>query len=266
MKNNKTWFTMSDNKEADAASISIYDEIGFWGVTLEDFSAQFKEVKDRRSITLYLNSPGGEIFQGMGIYNLLSTVRERLTVEIIGYAASMASIIALAGDRRVMNSGTMFMIHNPGTSGFRGDSEDFRKHADLLDKIKQQGIEIYQQHTNLSAEELAKMMDDETWLSAEEALKYGFATEVNKYQKAVACAYNLESMGFKNVPRDLIRPTVSIEDMSVREFESFLRDAGLSRQDAVTVASKVGIGKQQVSDSPVATEIEALNEIKKLFI
>jgi membrane-bound ClpP family serine protease len=196
------------------------------------------------------------------MYNLLSSVHDKLTVEVLGLAASAASVVALAGKELVMAPGTFFMIHNPSVDT-QGNSTSLRKDADTLDKIANQILNIYAAHSNLTIDELAKMLEDETWLNADEALKYGFATSVNKELKAVACLYNLDAKGFKHIPRNLARPQVSLNNMDIREFETFLREVVMSRQDATLVASKVGLGKKHESDSPVADEIAVLDEFLK---
>ena len=170
----KTWFTIRNAASAEApAEISIHDEIGAWGVSAKDFLAQLRSIAAATPITLSIHSPGGEVFDGLAIYHALKA-RGNVTVRIEGLAASMASVIAMAGTRIEMPRNAFMMIHNP--SGFAvGDSADMRQLADLLDKIKGSLLAAYRERTKKSDEDLTAMMDAETWLTGEEAVEHGFA-------------------------------------------------------------------------------------------
>jgi ATP-dependent Clp endopeptidase proteolytic subunit ClpP len=155
--------------------VYIYDEIGFWGTRASEFVKEIRQIKN--DIVLHINSPGGQVFDGLAIYNSLKAHSSKVTTKIEGIAASMASIIALAGETIEMAENSMFMIHNPLVN-VTGDSEELRKNAELLDRIKEQIVNIYVSHSNLGAEEIAKLMDQETWLSAKEAQGKGFINSI----------------------------------------------------------------------------------------
>lgn len=123
-----------------------------------------------------LNSPGGYIYQGMAIFNLLKEKKPRV-IKIDGLAASMASVIALAGERMEIARGAMMMIHNPWNIAM-GDAEELRKTADILDKFKQSILDIYETKTGQARDLLSEMMDEETWLTADEAVEWGFADAI----------------------------------------------------------------------------------------
>ena len=125
---------------------------------------------------VHLNSPGGVITTGMSIFHQVRAARPSL-VRVEGIAASMGSVIALAGDRMEMHRGAVLMIHNPWNIAW-GDANEMRKTADILDKFKSGLIDIYQQKTGLDRDLLAEMMDEETWLTADEAVEWGFADAV----------------------------------------------------------------------------------------
>jgi ATP-dependent Clp protease protease subunit len=127
-------------------------------------------------------------------------VREKVTVEVDGLAASISSIIAMAGKKLVMREGTFLMIHNPWTM-MAGGSDDLRKEADVLDKIKDQLVGIYQNKTNLKASDIEAMMKEETWMTPTEARAMGFADEVVTASR-IAASYNkgLIEYGFKHTP------------------------------------------------------------------
>lgn len=151
--------------------------------------------------TVRINSPGGFIYQGMAIYTLLKEADVRL-VKIDGLAASMGSVIALAGDRIEMARGSMMMIHNPWNLAI-GDSRELRKAADVMDKMKESIIDIYQARTGQERELLAEMMDEETWLTAEEAVEWGFADAVSD-EEGDPAAVNLSILSdTKNMPQRL---------------------------------------------------------------
>jgi len=192
-ENNKNWYSMRVQPKNEASSdleIRIYDEIGLFGVSAETFTQEFNKVKDLGgNITLKVNSPGGDVFDGMTIYNILKTVKDRLTVEVEGLSASIASVISMAGSKLVMREGSFLMIHNPFMGAF-GESVELRKAADMLDKVKEELVSIYVNNSNLSKEEIESMMDDETWMNAREALEAGIADEIDEEYLAAAAKWD----------------------------------------------------------------------------
>ena len=130
-------------------------------------------------LTVRINSYGGEVSQGLGIYNLLKSFRGEVITINDGFACSAASVIFLAGSKRIMPKSSLLMIHNAWTMAY-GDSNEMRKTAEMLEKVTLPSIEIYKQSSNLTENEIKKMLDEETWISADEALAYGFATQVTE--------------------------------------------------------------------------------------
>ncbi|HBB9192092.1 TPA: Clp protease ClpP, partial [Escherichia coli] len=125
------WYTIKAADVRGAADIFIYEEIGGFGVTAKQFAEDLKALGDVSHINLRIHSPGGDVFEGIAIYNLLRNHPADITVYIDGVAASMASVVAMAGDRVVMPENAMMMIHKPwGISG--GNAGDMRDYADLL--------------------------------------------------------------------------------------------------------------------------------------
>lgn len=159
------------------AEIYIYDEIGYWGVTAKDFANELKEYKKSDVINLRINSPGGSVTDGIAIYNLLKNHDALVNVQIDGLAASMASIIAMAGDTITMPENALMMIHNPWGYAM-GDSDEMRKTADVLDKMKKALLSAYAQKSGKSDEELDQLMTNETWMTGIEAVEMGFADQV----------------------------------------------------------------------------------------
>lgn len=173
---NNSWFRMQAGHQSDA-DIYIYDEIGFWGVTAKQFISDLNALGDITHINLHINSPGGDVFEGIAIFNALKTHGASITVYVDGVAASMASVIAMVGNPVIMPENTFMMIHKPfGFTG--GDAEDMRTYADLLDKVEAVLLPAYAQKTGKTTDEIAAMLADETWMSGAECLAYGFADQV----------------------------------------------------------------------------------------
>ena len=194
------WYTIQA-KTADTAEISIYDEIGGWGISAQQFAKDFKALGNNlKQINLHIHSPGGDVFDGIAIYNLLKNHPANKTVTIDGLAASMASVIAMAGTEIIMPENAMMMIHKPwGVQG--GDADDMRKYADLLDKVEDTLIPAYAAKTGKSAEELAEMLAAETWLNGKECVEHGFADKLAEPVKAMAQLQSKRLGDYNNMPK-----------------------------------------------------------------
>jgi len=260
------WYKIS--AQDDSAEVSIFGDIGesWWGdsVTLADFKADWDKVKDKKSISLLINSPGGDVFDGMAIYNLISAVRQNVTVEVLGLAASIASVIALAGKEMMMGEGSYFMIHRPWSFSL-GTADELRKDADLLDKVEGQIADIYAQHTALTEDEIAAAMDAETWYTPEEAVEAGFATEVIEHGQ-MAASYNISKYKYAHVPTEIVGDETPSEPPStIREFEARVRDMGYSRQRATAIASH-GFAYREDAEPEAEPEEEAKNQSASILI
>lgn len=164
----------------DHAEILIYSPIGksYWEDTVEakKFVEEINDL-DVSTIALRINSPGGSVFDGTAIFNAIVRHKATVTTYIDGLAASIASVIALAGDKVVMADNAMFMIHNPWTVAV-GNSDDMRKTAEVLDKIRDVMVRVYDKKASLEADAIRDAMAEETWYDADEALDAGFVDEV----------------------------------------------------------------------------------------
>lgn len=192
----KSWYAIA--KEGERAEVRIYDEIGFWGVTAREFVEELNDL-DVKAIDLRLNTPGGSVFDGNAIYNALKRHPADITVHIDGLAASMGSIIALAGDHVNMAQNGLYMVHNPWTLAI-GDSRELRDTADVLDKLRGGMISTYSAKTGKDAEEVTAIMDAETWYSADEALEAGFIDEITQTADGAAAKMKAAVAKFKNAP------------------------------------------------------------------
>lgn len=144
-------------------------------ITPKQFKAELSEASD--NISVWLNSPGGDVFAATQIYNMIKEYPGKVVVKIDGLAASAASVIAMAGDEIHMSPTGMLMIHNPSTAIF-GEASDFQSGIAMLNEVKEGIINAYEQKTGLSRIKLAHMMDAETWMSAKKAVSLGFVDKV----------------------------------------------------------------------------------------
>lgn len=160
------------------ASISIYDQIGeSWdgtGMTAARMSGILRNI-GARDVTVNLNSPGGDFFEGVAIYNLLRQHKAKVTVQVMGLAASAASVIAMAGDEILMGDGAFLMIHNAWAVAV-GNRHDMLAASEQLTPFDAAMADVYAARSGLSVKKAAAMMDAETWIGATAAIKDGFAT------------------------------------------------------------------------------------------
>lgn len=164
------------NETINATEITIYGVIGssWWedAVSAADIDAALQSITG--DIVVNLNSPGGDAFDGIAIYNRLKKHDGHITVNVDGWACSAASVLACAADVLNMGTGAMFMIHEASTIVW-GSKRDMRKQADILENLEDGIIDIYMTKVNVSREEIRTMVDEETWFSAQKAVEIGFA-------------------------------------------------------------------------------------------
>jgi ATP-dependent protease ClpP protease subunit len=174
------WSFIVRGEGTDTLEIDVYDVIGdswFGGVSARSVRDAIKNSPGAKSIGVRINSGGGDVIEAFAIYNLLVQHKAPVMVDVDGLAASAASVIAMAGDTIRMGGNAWMMIHNPWMMSM-GESDDLRKHADFLDKIRTQIASVYEARTGMSQDEVLALMDAETWMTAGEAKEKGFATDV----------------------------------------------------------------------------------------
>ena len=203
MKEN--WYNIQSKQSTKVVDIYIFDEIGTFGMNAQSFIEEIKDFKNS-DINLHINCVGGDVFDGMAIYNILKKRTAKTTVYIEGIAASMGSVIALAADTVVMAENSLFMIHN-AWGGANGEAKDMKKTAALLDKISDEIADIYVKKTKLPYDKVKDMMDEETWLNADEALDLGFIDSISDAIK-IAAKYDVSK--FKNITNEEIKNKLSI--------------------------------------------------------
>lgn len=171
----RDWYRIT-NTAGGPVVVDIFDEIGFWGVNAAAFQRELAQV-NAAEITVNLSSPGGEIFEGIAIYNALRSHPANVTVRVSALAASIASVIAQAGDKVVMLSGAQMMVHE-GAGLCMGNAAEMQQMAELLDRQSDNIAAIYAERAGGTPEEWRTRMRAETWFNAEEAVASGLADEV----------------------------------------------------------------------------------------
>lgn len=178
-KKNKKYFQLIQN--GDEVDIQIYGNITSWEWLESDISSYTlsKQIEnlDCNKINLYINSYGGEVAEGLAIYNQLKRHKANVKTVCDGFACSAASVIFMAGDERVMSTASLLMIHN-AWQYCEGNAKQLRKQADDLDKITQASVNVYMQEVNITEQKLKNMLDAETWITPQDALEMGFATSI----------------------------------------------------------------------------------------
>lgn len=182
---NKKYFQLTQND--NEVDIQIYGDITSWEWFESDISsytlAKQIEGLECDKINVYINSYGGEVAEGLAIYNQLKRHKAKVKTVCDGFACSAASVVFMAGDERIMSTASLLMIHNAWTYA-SGNSKELRKQADDLDKITQASINAYMQEVNITEEELKQMLDDETWITPQEAIEKGFITAIVNEKEA----------------------------------------------------------------------------------
>lgn len=186
----RTWYNFKQT-DTDPAVLSIFDDIGAFGVSAKSFLNDLASAQGD-SVRVEINSPGGDVFAGLAIYNGLRNSGKKVNVRVLGLAASAASLVAMAGDTIEMPENSFMMVHNPW--GFAmGGASDMRDTADMLDKLGVSLASTYAKRTGKSAEEITALLDAETWMSAAEAVDAGFATAVIS-EVPVKAAFDLDRL------------------------------------------------------------------------
>lgn len=228
----KRYYSLYQDAENKTAEIYIYGDITSWpwiesDVSSYTLSKELQELdEDIESINIYINSYGGEVSEGLAIYNALKRHKAKVTTIVDGFACSIASVIFAAGDERVMNDTSLLMIHNAWTYA-AGDSKDLKKQAEDLEKITQASINAYMQIVNIEEDELKEMMDNDTWLNGKEALEMGFATELAEVEEKQVATQGVRNSLMQKVFEKKSTVSVKIDSEEIvqkviKEFEKRL--------------------------------------------
>ena len=269
--------------DGGAAEILIYDEIDSWlGVSAEQLAREISALDSNRALTVRINSPGGNIYDGVAILNSLRSHPGKVTVVVDGIAASAASVIAMGGDEIVMNRNSEMMIHN-GRAIATGGAEDMRKMADRLEQVNANMATIYADKAGGTADEWRAIMAAETWYSAEEAVTAGLANRIDTAStdaRAIAAKFDLSVFahaGRTNAPAPCIPqahqtplPIVEAEETQGKEStvatlsESDLQKLGLDAEadgDAISAAIATLADRANTDPEPVEPSLDQAIQI-----
>jgi Protease subunit of ATP-dependent Clp proteases len=199
-------------KAGEKPALYIYDEIGYFGQSAKDLSDELAKL-DTDELDVHLNSPGGEVFDGLAIYQSLKSHRASVTVHVDGLAASIASVIAMAGDKVIMAPKASMMVHDGWTMAV-GSAKDMRKTADLLDKQSDIIASVYADKTGQPVEFWREVMSEDSWYNADEALAAGLIDEIEGQEKKVDEGFDLSVFahaGRENAPAPRTKPQLKGE-------------------------------------------------------
>lgn len=246
------------------AEIFIFDEIGIFGISADRFVKELKAIKNKE-ILLHLNTPGGNVFDGIAIANSLKSHPAKVIAQIDGIAASIGSIVALAGDEvNIADSGFM-MIHK--ASGFSiGNSDVMLKMSKTLDKIDGTLSKVYADKTGLTSKETLALMGDETWFTGEEAVDIGLADNVIGGEGEEAL-FDLSK--FINVPEGLKgKSKKQVEAEEKREWEKLLQELGFTQKEAKTIIAEgaEGFKEGQQRDAVDGEKVAVTDTLNKFSI
>jgi ATP-dependent Clp endopeptidase proteolytic subunit ClpP len=204
-KTQRQWYEIKA-ESGSVADIWIYEEIGGnifgEGLTAKQFVEDLAALQVDH-IALHINSPGGSVFDGQAIYNAIQRHPASVTSHVEGLAASIASVVALAGDTVEMAANALFMIHDPYGMAM-GTSADMRQMAEVLDKVKHTIAGVYERKSGMDSGAILEAMEAETWYTAAEAQNAGFVDEVAAPVKAAALSrFDFKSLGYRHVPHAL---------------------------------------------------------------
>lgn len=205
-KNRKFWAFKA--AEPGVGELQLYGEISdrsWWGdeVTPKQFAADLDALGDINELRVYINSPGGDVFAGQAIYSILKRHKAQVHVYIDGLAASIASLVAMAGDTITMSANAMMMVHMPWTFAV-GNAAELRKMADDLDKIGESMVVTYEGRSALTHEEVVALLEAETWLTAQDCLDRGLCDEVEDAKEVAACWDPAALARYRNTPATVL--------------------------------------------------------------
>lgn len=244
----KQWFKLQ-NIGQNAADLWIYDEIGGWGITAQNLVAELSTMNVAQ-INVHLNSPGGDVFDGIAIMNSLRDHPANVTITVDALAASIASVIAQAGNKIIMGRNSTMMVHN--ASGFAmGEAKDLRKMADLLDSTTANIASIYSERAGGTPKSWLAVMAEETWYTADEAVAAGLADEVAPLateREAHAMAARWDLSNFAHAPEikpllitpkdDVIIERGTVDPTEVLDTEPIVWDPAAFRASLASVTAE----------------------------
>ena len=209
----KGFFAKANGKRG---SIYLYEEIGegwFGGITAKAFADEVKNLGAVTAVDIFINSPGGSVFEGLSIYNQIKRMPFQKDVHIDGIAASIASIIAMAGDTITIASNGTMMIHDPWGMAV-GTAAEMRKSAEALDMLRDTLLDTYVSRTGGDRQKISDWMASESWMNADQSIERGFATTKTEEQQIMAAFPMLAQ--FRNTPKSLKDDSMNVKSLLAR--------------------------------------------------
>ncbi len=253
------WFSVRNSDDATKpVEMLIYDHIGKdWfsndGVGAKDFAEALKAIPADREIKVLINSPGGNVWDGLAIYHQLQARRDKVTTRVDGVAASIASIIAMAGKETQVPKNALMMIHDP-TGIEMGTAEDMRKMADALDKHKDVLAGIYQAKSGLPMTQIARMMSDETWMTGSEAMGHKLCDTLLD-EVSISAVSTFDFSRFRRVPKALTNKE------KPASLPASLPQDTMNKKDILAMLKKHGVKiADDATDEQIMAALETLRE------
>lgn len=268
----QTWYNLKTAANKTPV-LSIFDDIGAYGVSAKNFLNDLRTVATDE-VDVEINSPGGDVFAGLAIHNGLRASGKKINVKVLGLAASAASLVAMAGDTIEMPENAFMMVHNPW--GFAmGGADEMRSTADVLDKIGTGLVSTYAKRTGKTNEEIAALLDAETWMTAQEAVDAGFATSVtpalavkasyseDRLPENVRLAFKASAEPVADEPAEAPAPVFG--ETLASQVQTIANAAGLGHYAALWVADPALHNAEQVAvRAELAREVQALCALAKM--
>ena len=248
----KSWYSILA-KGSNSADVMIYEEIGYFGVTAKEFARDIQSLGNVGTLNVFINSVGGSVIEGTAIYNILKNHPASVNVQIDGVALSMGSLIAMAGDTIGIAENGLMMIHNP-QGGASGESKDLRKTAEVMDKMKENMVNTYASKSGMDADTIADLMDQETWMTASEAVDMGFADNVTG---AVDLAATFDPEKFDNVPSHILATLIK-EPQYDQSAKSKMSAVAGSTQETLIMTEEE---RKKAAEAKAKAEAEAKAEV-----
>ncbi|GLS27742.1 head maturation protease, ClpP-related [Marinibactrum halimedae] len=252
----KNTFFKTENVSNEKSRYHINGVIGHWGNSTDDILWHIENNKSSE-LEIFIQSPGGNAFEGLAIHNALVAHSARVTTQVLGAAASAGSLIFMAGDERIMPDNTHLMIHEP-TVNVNGKARELREAADFLDGLTNSLVSTYLPRASIDEEQLLHMIRAETWMNAKEAVEYGLATQ----RVAASGANNLGgdfNARFASLPTAQAKTPIDVDSItSLKDAESCLRESGFSKSKATTMVAKI----RRLLQSDSENETAILNTLK----
>lgn len=245
----KRYYSLHQEENSTTADIYIYGDITSWpwlesDVSSYNLSKELQELVDVEQINVYINSFGGEVAEGLAIYNALKRHEANVTTIADGFACSIASVIFAAGDERLMSDTSLLMIHNAWTHS-AGNFNDLRKQADDLEKITQASINAYMSIATIEEEEIKEMMNDETWIDGSEATEMGFATglvENKEKQVATQSVRNSLLQKVTEEPKEHVVAQINFDEEKMKEIVQEQMKVLEERMEVISVETNELLG------------------------